>query len=73
MDQITCPVLIIEGIDDQAYTPEMAQGSMDRLVNCKNKSMKLYEGYGHFIAVENPEAVSEAIDEFIESMEQEER
>lgn len=72
MDRITCPVLIIEGIDDQAYTPEMAQGSMDRLVNCKNKRMKLYEGYGHFIAVENPEAVSEAIEEFIESMDEEE-
>lgn len=68
MDQITCPVMIIEGIDDQAYTAEMAQESLDRLVNCKNKRMKLYEGYGHFIAVENPEAVCEALDEFIESL-----
>ena len=68
MDRITCPVMIIEGIDDQAYTAEMAQASLDRLVNCKNKRMKLYEGYGHFIAVENPEAVCEALDEFIRSI-----
>lgn len=68
MDRITCPVMIIEGIDDQAYTAEMAQASLDRLVNCKNKRMKLFEGYGHFIAVENPEAVCEALDEFIRSI-----
>lgn len=68
MDRITCPVMIIEGIDDQAYTAEMAQASLDRLVNCKNKRMKLYEGYGHFIAMENPEAVCEALDEFIQSI-----
>lgn len=68
MDRITCPVMIIEGIDDQAYTAEMAQASLDRLVNCQNKRMKLYPGYGHFIAVENPEAVCEALDEFIASL-----
>lgn len=68
MDRITCPVMIIEGIDDQAYTVEMAQDSLDRLVNCQNKRMKIYEGYGHFIAVENPEAVCEALDEFIQSI-----
>ena len=46
----------------------MAQDSLDRLVNCQNKRMKIYEGYGHFIAVENPEAVCEALDEFIQSI-----
>ena len=68
MDKVTCPVMIIEGVDDQAYTPEMAQACMDRLVNCNNKRLKLIEGYGHFIIVENPEIVCEYIDEFIQSL-----
>ena len=67
MNEITCPVCIIEGDEDTAYTVEMAKGTMQRLVNCKNKRLEVIEGYGHFIAVENPERVSEIVDDFISS------
>lgn len=69
MGEITCPVRIIEGTDDAIYTVEMARGSMERLVNCKDKKLEIIEGYGHFIAVENPEKVCQIVDEFIQSLE----
>ena len=68
MDQITCPVRIIEGLDDVGYTIEMARDSYNLLVNCKNKELIALEGYGHFIIVENPEKVCEVIDELVDSM-----
>ena len=68
MDKITCPVRIIEGLDDVGYTIEMAMASYDLLVNCKNKKLIPLEGYGHFIIVEYPEKVVEVIDELVESM-----
>lgn len=71
MDRITCPVRIIQGLDDVGYTIEMARDSYNLLVNCKNKKLIELEGYGHFIIVENPEKVCEVIDELIASMEQE--
>ena len=68
MDEVTCPVLIIEGTDDLTYSAEMAEGSFKRLTNCKNKKLKKIDGYGHFIIVENPEKVCEYIDELIQSL-----
>lgn len=68
MDRITCPVRIIQGLDDVGYTEEMARASYNLLVNCENKKFVPLEGYGHFIIVENPEAVCEVIDELVESM-----
>lgn len=67
--EIKCPVRIIEGTDDTVYTVEMAKKTMERLTGCKDKKLEIIEGYGHFIAVENPEAVSGIIDEFIQGLE----
>jgi len=66
MDKITCPVLIIEGMDDQSYTPTMTKQSLSRLVNSSHAELKLIPGYGHFIAVESPETVYLYLSEFIE-------
>ena len=65
--EIKCPVCIIEGDEDTAYTVEMAKGTMQRLTGCENKRLEVVEGYGHFIAVENPERVAEIVDNFISS------
>jgi pimeloyl-ACP methyl ester carboxylesterase len=67
MEKIACPVLIIEGMDDQSYTPYMTEQSKKRLVNSKYVELCLIEGYGHFIAVESPETVYKLLNEFIES------
>lgn len=71
MDRITCPVRIMQGLDDVAYTYAKAKGSLDRLVNCKNKKLIPVEGSGHFICVENPELVARELDEMILQMEAE--
>ncbi len=68
MDEITCPVRIIQGLDDVGYTIEMAEASYKLLTNCKNKKLITIEGYGHFIIIENPEKVCEVIDELFDSM-----
>ena len=68
MSEVKCPVRIIEGTDDTIYTVKMAEGTMERLVNCPDKKLIAVEGYGHFIAVESPENVAKVIDELIESL-----
>lgn len=65
MDKITCPVLIIQGADDQSYTPYMSQRSQELLVNAAYVERKLIPGYGHFIPVESPESCYECLDAFI--------
>lgn len=67
MDKITCPVLIIQGADDQAYTAHMSLRSQQLLTNSKYVERKLIEGYGHFIPVESPETCYECLHEFIEN------
>ena len=66
MDKITCPVLIIQGMDDQSYMPYMTQHSQELLVNSKHVERKLAPGYGHFIPVESPETCYEFMSEFID-------
>jgi len=68
MPEVRCPVRMIEGTDDTIYTVKMAEGTIERLVNCPDKKLVVVEGYGHFIAVERPERVAEVIDELIESL-----
>lgn len=68
MGELKTPVCIIEGDEDTAYTVEMAKGTMARLVSCKNKRLHVVEGYGHFIAVENPEEVAAIVDQFMSSL-----
>ncbi len=69
MNQITCPVLVIHGLDDKIATGEMAEATIKRLTNCKSVVYRPIEGYGHFIPVENPELVSEYLEEFIQMLE----
>jgi hypothetical protein len=69
MDQITCPVLVIHGLDDKIATREMAEATISRLTNCKTVVYKPIENYGHFILEENPELVSAYLDEFIQMIE----
>lgn len=65
MERITCPVLVIQGMDDQIATTEMARETVSRIVNSPNLFYKEIPDYGHFIIVENPELACEYIDEFI--------
>jgi pimeloyl-ACP methyl ester carboxylesterase len=68
MKQITCPVLVIQGMDDQIATTEMARETVSRIINSRNLFYKEIQDYGHFIIVENPELVCEYIDEFIQKI-----
>lgn len=65
MSEITCPVLIIQGDDDLIATTEMARKTAAKLTNARDVVFKGIEGYGHFIAVENPELVAQYLDEFV--------
>lgn len=65
MDKVTCPTLVIHGLDDQIATEEMAKATIARITNCKKLVYKPIPDYGHFILVENPEKVCEYMDEFI--------
>jgi len=65
MHKITCPVLAIRGQDDWLVDEEAVQDTLSRLVNAKKVIYKPLAGIGHFPAVEKPQAVCNAIEEFL--------
>lgn len=68
MKEITCPVMVIQGLDDMIATAPMAEATVARLTNSKNVLYRPIEDYGHFIIVENPEVVAEYLDEFMQTL-----
>ena len=66
MDKITCPVLIIQGMDDQSYTAHMTEHTVELLVNAEYVERREVPGFGHFIPVESPESCYEILSEFID-------
>jgi pimeloyl-ACP methyl ester carboxylesterase len=68
MSEITCPVMVIHGVDDMIATKEMAEATVARITNSSNLMYRPIEDYGHFIIVEYPEKVCEYLDEFIQSL-----
>lgn len=72
MHEITCPVLVIHGLDDKIATKEMAEETISRITNSQRLEYRPIEDYGHFIIVENPQLVSEYLDGFIQTIEREE-
>lgn len=62
---ITCPVMVIQGLDDKIATGEMAEATISRLTSSKKVLYRPIEDYGHFIAVENPAIVAKYLDEFM--------
>lgn len=68
MGDITCPVRVIQGTDDTLFTVAMSESSMEVLTGTDDKELHLIDGYGHFMVVENPEVVSEIIDELMVSI-----
>lgn len=68
MGKITCPVLIVHGVDDAIVTEKMVEQTMSRLTNTAKLVYAPIADYGHFLAVENPEVVSRHLDEFLTSL-----
>lgn len=65
MGQITCPVMVVQGLDDPSITEEMAKVTMSHLTGTRKLVYRPIAGYGHFIAVEAPEEVAAALDDFL--------
>lgn len=62
LKKITLPTLIISGAEDKLTPPEVMREMADQIPNSK---FVLVEGAGHMTPIENPEAVSEAIKNFL--------
>ena len=65
MGDIHCPVLVIQGQSDPSVTEKMVTVTMSHLTGAPKLSYRPIPGYGHFIAVEAPEAVAKNLDEFL--------
>lgn len=65
MKKITCPVMVVRGEDDWNVPESVCREAMDGLVNAKKVVWKPIPGYGHFIIVEAPEILCEAMEEFL--------
>jgi len=68
MHKITCPVLAVRGQDDWLVDEEAVQETIARLKNARKVSYKQMPGVGHFPAVEKPQAVCDAIEEFLPTL-----
>lgn len=68
LKDITCPVMVIRGEDDWNVPESVCQEAMKGLVNAQKVVWKPIPGYGHFIIVEAPEVLCEAIEEFLADM-----
>lgn len=68
MGKITCPVLVVHGTDDAIVTEAMVEETMTRLTNAKKVVYRPVPDYGHFLIVENPQVVSQHLDEFLSSL-----
>lgn len=65
-DKVTCPVLIIRGEHDWGIPDRDCREIAARLVNSPKVVYKQIPGMGHFIAVEAPELVCAAVEEFLD-------
>lgn len=65
MPKITCPVLAFRGLDDWLVDEEAVQATVSRLTNSRKVVYKQVPGVGHFPALEKPQAVCDAIEEFL--------
>ena len=68
MATITCPVLIVHGVDDPIVTEEMVAKTMARLTGTKKLVYRPIADYGHFLIVENPKVVCEHLDAFLSDL-----
>jgi len=62
LNKITLPTLIISGAEDKLTPPEVMKQMEDQIQSSK---FVLVEGAGHMTPIENPQAVSEAIKNFL--------
>lgn len=62
---ISCPTLVIVGANDILTPPELAREIADGISGAE---LKIIEDCGHLSAIEQPEAVSEAIKSFLEGV-----
>jgi pimeloyl-ACP methyl ester carboxylesterase len=62
LNKITLPTLIISGAEDKLTPPEVMKQMADQI---RNSKFVLVEEAGHMTPIENPQAVSEAIKNFL--------
>ena len=58
---IAIPVLVICGDDDKMTPPDFSRFLADRIPGAR---LSLIENAGHFVMLENPEAVNQAVSDF---------
>lgn len=62
LDKITVPTLVVEGTKDIIFPPAIATYLNQRI---KTSELELIEGANHIIVINNPEALSKSIEEFL--------
>lgn len=65
LDKITCPCLLIRGLDDWNVPESYYDIAIKGMINAQKVVFEQIPGYGHFIAVEAPEIVCGLIEKFL--------
>lgn len=65
LKNVTCPILLVRGGDDWNVPEHYYKTAMEYLTNAAKVEFKVIPDYGHFIIVEAPEILCDAIDAFL--------
>ncbi len=68
MSKVTCPVLMIRGQDDWIVGQDIVDATVSRLVNSSLVEYLKVPGAGHFVPMEAPRVVANAIRRFVASL-----
>lgn len=62
LDKISVPTLVVEGLNDNIFPPDVAKHLNKRI---KNSKLDIIEGANHIIVLNNPKDLSKSIEEFL--------
>lgn len=65
---VRCPVLVLTGGEDDTWSDMSAEEIEDRLGHLSDARHRVVEGAGHYVHIEQPEAVLAAIDAFLDEV-----
>lgn len=66
LDEVTCPVLWIQGTADQVYSVANAEDGIARFTASPSAELTIVDGGQHFLTASNPEVANPALREFVQ-------
>lgn len=66
LDDVTCPVLWLQGTADQVYSVANAEDGIARFTGARSAELQIVDGGQHFLTASDPETANAAVRSFVE-------